>query len=101
MNPSKTNDEILAELGRRLRERRIAQELRIADVALQSGLSSSVVKAMEGGRDARLTTVVKVLRTLGELDALDAFLPELPPDPVALLASKGAERKRVRRKRER
>ena len=98
MISARSNDEILAELGSRLRSHRLRQNLLVEEVARQAGLSRNTVGNAEAGRDPRLSTVVRILRVLGRLDALDAFLPEPAVSPMQLLKTRGRPRRRARRR---
>ncbi len=92
-----TEPEILAELGRRLRRYRLQQNLTQAAVARAAGVGTRTIRNVERGRDAQMSTVIAVLRVLGRLDALDAFLPRPGISPMELLDTGGRERQRARR----
>ncbi len=81
--------EILEEIGRRIRALRLQQNLGQADVAARALLSPNTVKNAERGRDPRLSTVVRILRVLGRVEALEAFLPPPTVSPLALLKTAG------------
>ncbi len=90
------DSEILEEIGRRLREFRLQQNLGQAELAMRAQLSPTTVKNAERGRDPRLSTLVRILRVLGRVEALDAFLPPPTVSPLALLKSAGRPRERAR-----
>jgi hypothetical protein len=46
-----------------------------------------------------METIVKILRALGRLDALDAILPEPLVSPIQLAARRGRQRRRARPRR--
>lgn len=55
-----------ADLGRALRDRRLALGLTQADVAMQSGVSTPTVSAIENGKEtARIGLVLQICRDLG------------------------------------
>jgi transcriptional regulator with XRE-family HTH domain len=87
--------EILAELGRRLRRYRLQQNLTQADLARDAGVGNRTVRNLERGGDVQLGTLLRILRALGRLDALDAFLPRPGVSPMELLRSGGRERQRA------
>lgn len=93
--------EILEEIGRRLREYRLQQNVAQAEIAERAELSPTTVKNAERGRDPRLSTLIRILRVLGRLEALDAFLPPPRVSPLAVLRTAGKPRERARRPRER
>jgi len=94
---SNTNQEIMTEIGRRLRQYRLRQNIPIAEVARHAGLSAPTVINVENGRNPRLGSIVRVLRVLGRLEALDAFLPDPLVSPIQLANLKGRGRQRARR----
>lgn len=55
-----------ADLGRAIRDRRLALGLTQADVAMQSGVSTPTVSAIENGKEtARIGLVLQICRDLG------------------------------------
>ncbi|MCP3960626.1 MAG: helix-turn-helix domain-containing protein [bacterium] len=90
-----TDPEILAEIGRRLRRYRLQQNLTQTDLARAAGVGTRTVRNVERGRDTQMSTVIGILRVLGRLDALDAFLPRPGISPMELLESGGRERQRA------
>jgi transcriptional regulator with XRE-family HTH domain len=88
--------EILEELGRRIRGLRLQQNLGQAELATLAHLSPTTVKNAERGRDPRLSTLVRILRVLGRVEALDAFLAPPTVSPLALLKTAGRVRERAR-----
>ena len=98
MISNKSDGEILRELGGRLRAYRLQQNMPVDDVAGRAGLNRNTISNAETGKDARLSTVIRILRVLGRLDALDAFLPPPSVSPMELLKTKGRVRQRARRK---
>ncbi len=96
---AKTDLELLAELGRRLRAARLQANLGAAAVAARAGLNRNTVVNAERGANPRLRTVVAILRVPGRLDALDAFLPPPAVSPLQLVARAGRPRQRAGRRR--
>lgn len=91
-----TNDEIVAELGRRLQQLRIASELTQAELAARAGVTRSTVQRIERGDSVQLDSLVRLLRPLRRIDALDVLLPEATRSPIAEVEGRGPGRKRVR-----
>ncbi len=89
-----TTGEILSELGARLRAYRLQQNRTLEDVAEQAGVGYRTAQRAEAGENPTLATVVKLLRALGRLDALENFLPQplVSPLEMARLAGKVRER---------
>ena len=76
----------MAEFGARLRARRLARNLTTGLLADRTGLNRKTIMDFEAGRDVRLSTVMKVLRALQLLGALNAVLPDVLPSGKALSA---------------
>lgn len=90
-----TDAAALAELGRRLADRRLELDLTQGRLAREAGVSKRTVERLEAGESAQLTSLIRVLRALGLLGRLDGLVPEREPGPLDLLA--GAEREARRR----
>jgi transcriptional regulator with XRE-family HTH domain len=97
MLSDKTDAEIIQELGDRLRQYRLQRNITQAELAERTGLHLNTVKHAELGHDPQLTTVVKILRGLNRLEALDAFLPPPMMSPLQLAKMKKKKRQRARR----
>jgi DNA-binding XRE family transcriptional regulator len=90
---------VLEELGKRLGQRRIAQALTQADLALEAGVSKRTVERIEAGAVAQTLNLVRILRVLDLLPGLDQLVPETGPRPMDLLKLKGKTRKRATSRR--
>lgn len=93
-----SDQEVLEELGRRLRAYRLQRNLGAAEVAERAGLNRNTVVNAEAGANPRLGTVVKILRVIERLDALDAFLAPPSISPMQLMKTAGKLRLRARRR---
>jgi transcriptional regulator with XRE-family HTH domain len=93
-----SDQEILEELGRRLRAYRLLRNLGAAEVAERAGLNRNTVVNAEAGANPQLGTVVKMLRVLERLDALDAFLTPPGISPMQMIKTAGRQRMRARRR---
>lgn len=96
-----TTEDTLREIGARLRAFRLQQNLTILDLARRAGVGARTLGRAELGDNTNLDTVIRVLRALGRLDALDAFLPEPLPSPLHLDAGHSRPRLRARTPRTR
>jgi transcriptional regulator with XRE-family HTH domain len=90
-----TDEELIAEIGGRLRRYRLQGNITQAELARRAGISLRTLGNIETGRDVQLGTVIRILRALGRLDSLDAFLPEADVSPMELLRSRGRPRQRA------
>ena len=75
--------EILAEIGRRLRELRGSRDQR--EVAAAAGLNRETVGRAERGANPTLLTLIRLLRVYGRLGALESFIPDADVSPMLLL----------------
>lgn len=92
-----TTSEVLREIGSRLRGFRLQQNVTQADLAQRAGVGHATVKRAEAGENTRLETVVKILRALGRVEALEGFLPPPLVSPIRLAEEQDRTRRRARR----
>jgi transcriptional regulator with XRE-family HTH domain len=100
------NDRLEELLGRQVRQARIHERLTQAEVARRANVSLGALRHLESGSGAAVSTLVKVLRALGQEDWLGTLAKEHDPtpfNPLDLLSSaeseQGVRRRRVRRPR--
>ena len=91
---SSTSD-VLRETGDRLRIFRLQQNIPMRELALQAGVGIATVQRAEAGLGMTLATLVKLLRALGRLEALEAFLPPATISPLQLAKLAGRDRQRA------
>lgn len=89
-----TDSAIMEEIGRRFRELRLRKNITQEGLAELTQTSTSRIKSLEAGK-GKLETMIAVLRELGALDSLDAFLPEPGISPVQLAKMRGKKRQRA------
>lgn len=94
---SSTN-EVLTEIGSRIKAARIAMPLTQSELAQQTNLSVKTISNLETGKDVSFSTVIEVLRALGNLQALELMIPEQGPRP-SQIAELGKPRERASRKK--
>jgi transcriptional regulator with XRE-family HTH domain len=87
---------VLHEIGDRLERRRIDAGLTQAQLAEEAGISKRTVERIEAGHSADFVMLVRILRVLNLLEALDQSVADLPQSPLVLLKGRGRTRKRVR-----
>jgi transcriptional regulator with XRE-family HTH domain len=80
-----TNDEILRELGARIRSRRLSRNIPVDQLAERSGLNRKTILELESGGDVRLSSLIKLLRGLNMINALEASFPDVLPGGEAIL----------------
>jgi len=86
---------VLEEIGHRLNRHRVQQEFTQARLSKEAGLSKRTVERIEAGEPTQTSSLVRIMRVLGLLEALDAALPETGPRPMDLLKLRGKERQRA------
>ena len=94
---SSTN-EILAEIGRRIKATRIALPATQKEMSERTNLSQRTISNLETGKDVSFSTIIEVLRVLGQLQSLELMIPEPDPRPSEI-AALGKPRERASRKK--
>lgn len=92
-----STDEVLSELGSRIKAARIAMPATQKEMAELTNLSQRTISNLETGKDVSFSTVIDVLRALGQLQSLEIMIPEQGPRPSEI-AALGKRRERVRTK---
>jgi transcriptional regulator with XRE-family HTH domain len=96
-----TDAAVLAELGRRMARHRLARNWTQAALAARAGVGQATVQRAEAGRSVQMTSMARLLRTLGLLEGLDAAIPESIELPIAELErERHGTRGRARARRE-
>lgn len=90
-----TDDAVLAELGRRLARIRLERNLTQESVAAEARVGLATVQRLEAGAPVKVPSLIRVLRALGLLNALDMLVPEPTPSPLELLKLQGRQRQRA------
>ncbi len=90
---SRTQD-VLREIGARVKALRLRRNLRVADLAARSGVSPRTIDRLEAGHNIGTEKLVRIMRGLGRLQAFEAFVPfpEVSPYDVARLRGKTRQR---------
>ena len=75
--------ELVRLLGERFKEYRMRCNLTQKEVAEQSGIGLTTIHKFENGtaNSLSLSTFILLLRVVGQVNALDDVLPELPESP--------------------
>lgn len=95
-----TTDEVIREIGRRLKGYRLQQNRTLDEIARDGGLGRATVARAEAGKNPSLDSLVRILRALGRLEALDDFLAAPVISPLQIAEMQGKPRRRPRRRRE-
>ena len=89
--------ELVRLLGSRFKEYRMRCNLTQKEVAEQSGIGLTTIHKFENGTagNLSLSTFILLLRVVGQVNALDDVLPELPDSPY-LVRREEKKAKRIR-----
>jgi transcriptional regulator with XRE-family HTH domain len=94
-----THNEICKELGRRLREQRLARNLKQKDLADRAGVAVGTVKNLESKGLTSLETLIRVVVVIDlvqELERLFLFEPHSIDEMEKLDQIRSSERRRAR-----
>lgn len=86
---------ILKELGKRIKQHRIALDITQSDLAKKSGISISTEIRIENGDDSKMSNYIRIMTALGIIDNIDIFIPDEQPDYKAIFHERPS-RKRAR-----
>jgi transcriptional regulator with XRE-family HTH domain len=86
---------ILEELGSRLARRRLDRNLTQGELAHEAGVSRATIERLEAGHAVKSTSLIRVLRSLDQLAALDRLVPEPVPSPIERIRLGGRQRRRA------
>ena len=89
--------ELVRLLGERFREYRMRCNLTQKEVAEQSGIGLTTIYKFENGTagNLSLSTFILLLKVVGQVNALDDLMPELPESPF-LIRKKEKKAQRIR-----
>ena len=92
-----SSTEIIRILGQRFRAYRIRLGFTQKELAERAGVSVPTVQSFENGanNDISFSTLLRLLRSIGQLDGVNTILEEIPESPYTMRDS-GEQRKRVR-----
>ena len=78
--------ELVRLLGERFKEYRMRCNLTQKEVAEQSGIGLTTIHKFENGTagNLSLSTFILLLKVVGQMDALDDVMPELPESPYLI-----------------
>lgn len=79
-----TDEQVLAELGRRLKTRRVRARLSQEALADRALLSRTTVSKIENGHVTQTPELIRLLRELGYLEALDRAIADESESPLAI-----------------
>ena len=95
IDPQLTDETVLTELGERLARLRLARDLTQRQLGAQAGVARTAIQRIEAGASVTTPNLIRVLRALDLLDALDHLVPESVSSPVADLKLRDRRRRRA------
>ena len=93
--PSST---IAEQLGKKLEQIRLSQNISQADLAKSAGVSRSTMTRIADGKGISLDSFIRVMQALGLTNHLAALLPDPSVRPVERAKQAGKQRRRASRK---
>lgn len=95
MKNNLSNDAVLKELGDRLQRLRLNNNMTQVAQAREAGISERTIIRIEHGESTQLANFISLLRSLGLLENIDAWLPQSPISPIQQLKLQRGMRKRA------
>ena len=94
----KSASEVIAALGKRFKEYRIASRLTQKEVSEKSGVSVLTIRRFELGYSSNITMAnfISMLKAIDFTDGIADILPEIPVSPYAMAKLEARKPKRVR-----
>jgi transcriptional regulator with XRE-family HTH domain len=89
----KTPKELQVQLGDRIKQLRLRQNLDQRETAALAGVSERALRNLEMGRGSTVETFIRALKALNLIDGLDVLVPESSVDPLAVLKSTSKQRR--------
>ena len=99
INSQLTDEAVLEEVGRRIARARLERNIGQSELGAEAGVGIATVQRLEHGRSVASTSLIRVLRALGMLEALNRAVPEPLPSPIEQLSLRGRQRQRAGRPR--
>jgi len=86
---------VLQELGYRIERLRLQRNQSLADLAEAAGVGTATLQRLETGKNAKLKTVIQVLRAMNRLGDLDNIIPEPEVSPFEISGKRKTPRRRA------
>ncbi len=90
-----SDEAVLKQLGERLLQYRLNRNMTQATLAKEAGVSGRTNNRVEHGHSTQLSNLVRLLRSLGLLENMDAMVPEPAMSPIQQMKLRGSRRKRA------
>ncbi len=93
-------EDLLILLGERIRALRLRENIAQRVLAERSGVSLKAVKNLENGTGATVSSLLRVLRSLGRIEWIEGLGPQVGVSPMQMVNRKHARQRATRQKRE-
>lgn len=94
-----SDPQVLQAIGERVRELRLERQLSQAELARHAGISLPTMQRLEAARGkSSAASLIRILRSLRKLDALEAVFAPPSISPMALAGKQKPKRQRAPRK---
>lgn len=90
-----SNNAIISIIGNYIKQQRLAQNKKQADVAEHSGVNRWTITQIEKGKAISLTSLIQILRALDLLNVFDTFKIEKQISPIELAKQEKQKRQRA------
>lgn len=94
----KTVQEWEKEFGLQIRDLRLRQNLGQVELSRRAGTALNVVKNLEAGKGSTMSSLIKLLRVLGNAEWLLSLAPEISISPLQMLSVKPSRKRATREK---
>ena len=93
--------ELIKLLGARFKDYRLRSRMTQKDVAEQSGITINTIHKFENGASGNMSlgTFLSLMKAIGQIEALDEMMPELP-ESAYLLRDNQTRVQRIRHKKQ-
>ena len=93
--------ELVKLLGARFKDNRLRSHMTQKDVAEQSGITVNTIHKFENGTTGNMSlgTFLSLMKAIGQIDALDDMMPELP-ESAYLIRDNQKKVQRIRHKKQ-
>ena len=90
-----SDDAVLKEIGSRITQYRLNQDITQAALALEAGVSNRTMARVEHGHSVQASSLIRILRALQLIENLDVLIPKPAVSPVQQLKMQGKQRQRA------
>ena len=92
---SMSDDALAKEIGSFVKHHRLNQNKTQSEIAKAAGVSRSTLSLLERGETVTVATLLQVLRSLNQLQVMDAFKIKIEQSPIELAKQALNKRKRA------